>query len=556
MNTNIKYIAEKACMALAACLLLGSCSDEWDDHYKPGTSATNTLWEAISANPDLSNFAHVLSGCGYDRNLSGSQTFTVFALTNDALTGDQADSLVNAYQEQKGRGVKDDDNTVLKQFVKNHLALYSKPVSSLTNDTVTMMNGKYEPRTATTIGGQPFLTSNELHSNGVLYTIGHRISYFPNVFEYLGIDHDIDSAYNFLNSFSRYEFNEAASVPGGINEDGQTVYLDSVSYLQNILFNQLGYIDIEDSTYWMLVPTNDQWTKLLNEYYPYFNYANTLEKRDSMQNTNARLAILQGTVFSRTINPDAAFRDSAVSTQAQSYAVRRSLDVEPYNIFYHPFDAGGIFNGATDVECSNGHVLKASDFRIRKEQTFFQTIKVEGEDIARQDTMFDVAQPLPVQNVSTDNPFYDKISGNTYADVIAENTSEDENHFPVATIQYSIPNVLANVPYDIYVVFASPRAGNQYISDDDLLPNRVLTTLYYLNRDNRQQSRRLGQRIVDPTKTDTIQVASAFTFPACSWGLTTPIVKVRLQNQVSKNQTSVYSQEMHIDCIIFKPHED
>ena len=105
----------KAWLGLAALALpLASCSD-WDDHYDPSTGdegSKTTLWQAISSQSELSNFARVLKGCDYDRNLSGSQTYTVFALTNDGLTADQADSLVSAYQEQKNKGVRDNDNTV------------------------------------------------------------------------------------------------------------------------------------------------------------------------------------------------------------------------------------------------------------------------------------------------------------------------------------------------------------------------------------------------------------------------------------------------------------
>ena len=559
MKTNINHILGKAWLGLAALALpLASCSD-WDDHYDPSTGdggAKTTLWQAISSEADLSNFAHVLQGCGYDRNLSGSQTYTVFALTNDGLSAEQADSLVSAYKEQKNQGVRDNDNTVIRQFVQNHMSLFTQPVSSLTNDTLTLLNGKIAPVTQTAINKQGFITANALHSNGVLFTIGKKLDYFPNIFEYLGIDSRIDSAYNFINSYSRYEFNEAASVPGGINEDGQTVYLDSVSVLSNSLFSSYGNINSEDSTYWMLVPTNDQWSRLVSEYHDYFDYANTVNKRDSMQEANTRLAILRGTLFSRTVNPDRSFADSAVSTQANSYQVRKYMDLEPYDIFYRPFDAGGIFDGTIDAECSNGHVRIAPNFNVPKEKTFFQTVKVEAENVSRQDTLIDASQPLTVHQVTSDNPFYDKISSNSFVSVIAENTSTNPNHFPVAAVQYSIPNLLSNVGYDIYVVFAPQWAYNQYIPEEDLLPNRFRCMLYYTNKDNRQLNRRLDLKTNDPLKVDTVQVASDMKFPACSYGLAQPNVKLRIMSQVSQSQTSKFSTDFHIDCIIFKPHEN
>ena len=78
----------------------------------------------------------------------------------------------------------------------------------------------------------------------------------------------------------------------------------------------------------MIAPTNAEWTRMVEEYTPYFNYDAKVKQRDSLQFVNSRLAILGGTVFSRTINPDEAFRDSAVSTSANSYLVRRMLDLD------------------------------------------------------------------------------------------------------------------------------------------------------------------------------------------------------------------------------------
>lgn len=541
--------------SLVALLALASCSDDWDSHYAPSTGDATSLWESISQESSVSNFAKVLKAADFDRKLSGSQAYTVFALTNDALSASQADSLVEAYQAQKAAGVRDNDNTVVRQFIQNHISLYRHPVSTQTNDSIKMMNGKYAVLTPTSVGGNPFVVTNQLHSNGVLFTVNNRVKYFPNVFEYLGIDHDLDSVFRFINSFSDYEFVESASVPGGI-VDGQTVYLDSVMQMRNNILNLLGYINSEDSTYWMLAPTNAEWSRMVTAYRPYYNYANTVANRDSMQETNTRLAILLGTVFSRTVNPEPAFRDSALSTSALSYQYRRMLNADPYYIFYHPFEANGIFAGTRSLECSNGSVLKTADFRIDKRNTFLQTIKVEAENLVRQDTIIDAEQPLEVHTVQSGNAFYDKLSGNQFVELIASNTSADPNHFPYPTVMYSVPDVLANVGYDIYVVMAPVQAYNPYAADADTLPNKILCNLYYNNQDNKLQQRRLGVSVSTPGKVDTIKVAGNFKFPICSYGLSQPNVRLRIQSQVGRNETAKYSTNMRLDCIIFKPAEE
>ena len=540
---------------MAALLTFVSCSDDWDDHYHAATADASSLWESISQESRLSNFAQVLKAAGYDRRLSGSQTYTVFALDNDGLTSVQADSLIAAYQAQKDAGVRDNDNTVVRQFIQNHISLYRHPVSSQTKDSIMMTNGKYAVLTPVSVGGSPFAATNQLHGNGVLFTLSDRVKYFPNMFEYLGIGTDLDSVYRFVNSFSTYEFVESASVPGGI-VDGQTVYLDSVMRLRNKMLDALGYINREDSAYWMLAPTNSEWSRLVAEYHPYFNYDNTVAGRDSMQETNTRLAILKGTVFSRSNNPDEAFRDSAVSTAAQPYQYRRIFGLDPYYVFYHPFDGEGIFAGARQTECSNGYVLKTSDFRIRKEQTFCQTIKVEAENLSRQDTIIDAEQPLDVRVVQSGNAFYDKISNNQFVELIASNTSTDPNHFPYPAVMYSVPDVLSNVGYDIYVVVPPVQAYDSGVADDNDLPNKILTTLFYTNQDAKLQQRRLGISISKPGTVDTIRVARNFKFPVCSYGLSKPNVRLRIQSQVGRNETAKYATNLRLDCVIFKPHEE
>ena len=135
------FATARLCLYFAGALsMFSACSDEWNDHYNALASADGTLWQAIQAQENLSNFASVVRGCGYDLLLDGSQTFSVFAPTNEALSKAEADSLVAAYQQQKAAGTRDNDNTVVRQFLQNHIALYKHPVSSLTNDSITMMN--------------------------------------------------------------------------------------------------------------------------------------------------------------------------------------------------------------------------------------------------------------------------------------------------------------------------------------------------------------------------------------------------------------------------------
>ena len=248
--------------------LFAACADTWDDHYEKKGDDLNdaSIWQAITENGNLSNFAKVVKACGYDKALNSSQVFTVFAPTNEQFTAQDAEELIAGYNAEKGK-VNEDDNTVIKEFIQNHIAMYNHSISDMSNDSLVMMNGKKAQLSNTSFGGQPLLEKNLHYNNGVLFTIMGKAKYFSNVFEYLRKDADLDSIANFFynSHFYRKVFVPERSVAGGL-ENGKTVYLDSVFVQQNDLFDWDmldAELNHEDSTYWMVVPTNKEWKKLL-----------------------------------------------------------------------------------------------------------------------------------------------------------------------------------------------------------------------------------------------------------------------------------------------------
>ena len=548
------------CCGFAAAVI--SCSDDWDTHYDASTAEGGTLWQAISGDGSLTNFARVVQATGYDVLLDGSQTYTVFAPTDAALTATQADSLIAAFQQQEAAGTRTNDNTVVRQFLQNHIALFRHPVSSLTNDSIKLMNSKYALLTDKTLATASLKTTNALHNNGLLFTLDSQMAYFPNVFEYLGHDPELDSVYQFLNSYSVYEFNDAKSVPGGI-VDGMTVYLDSVSELRNSFLDSYGLINSEDSTYWMLCPTNSEWARLVQEYEPYFNYPGSVAKRDSMVYANTRMAIVCGTFFSRTLNPDVAFQDSAVSTMAPSALARQLLNYDyPYYTYFKPFAPGGIFYGTDDITCSNGHVRKAKEWNVSMFNTFAQTIRVEAENLQSVDTIYyaqggedskaiDMGNALIAREVTSNNPFYNQISNHSYVEVVPDPATAQ------LAVGFKIPNVLSNIEYDIYAVFVPATAYDTLAVNETTKPNIVRTTIYW-NDQNGKEARRIFNRNISnqPDVVDTLLLAEAFTFPTCSYGLSDETAKIAIRSAVTSKQTATNSGTLRLDCIILKPTEE
>ena len=84
-NKTIFKNALVAVAFFAAGTVTMSCSD-WDDHYDAETavvgSAKSTIWENLSSNSNLSQFADLMKKAGYDAVLNTSQTYTVWAPLN------------------------------------------------------------------------------------------------------------------------------------------------------------------------------------------------------------------------------------------------------------------------------------------------------------------------------------------------------------------------------------------------------------------------------------------------------------------------------------------
>lgn len=539
---TMKYIL----MAFLPLMAL-SCQDEWDEHYGQANpmASQESLWQALKGRAELSNFVRLVENVGYEYYFDGDRMFTLFVPTNDCLTEADVDSLTEVYNAQKSNRIKNNDNTVIKQVLQNHMAMYNyAAIASGDSVQMMMLNGKYSYLADGGVNGVKYLSSNMLYRNGVLFTVGSRLPYFANVSEYFTMDDELDSIASFFSRYNVYEFDASRSVPGEI-VDGKTVYLDSVMNLKNVMFDELGYINREDSAYWIVVPTDRQWRKLYEEYKTYFNYDNRTAKRDSVENVMTHKAIVQGTVFNMNVQP--SVNDSVISTNYNKANYR-------YYKCLRPFDEGGVFSGARSVECSNGKVFISDNWAIDKRTTFFQEVKIEAENAYYQDSIAKCKEPVGTYTVPSGNPLYGQVSGNAYVQVEPRNTAV------TPLIRFTIPNLLSNIGYDIYAVFAPAIASDTLATDT--LPLKVKFSLKYNDQDGRQvndikmENPEGGTYVYEttPNVVDTILVARDYKIPTCSYGLSEP--QVRLTVESDRGTASKYTRILRLDCIVFKPHED
>ena len=595
-TNNIKNILRTGLVGCGMAAALTACTDTWDEHYEGTVNGIHegTLWQAIQQNPDLSNFASVIQATGYDKSLASSQVFTVFAPTNANFSQSEANDLIAQYRQQKGV-VNDDDNTVVKEFVQNHIALYNFSVSPTSNDSIVLMNGKYAMLRSDAIDNSSYESSNQLYGNGVLFTVGRPIDFSANVFEYLRKDADLDSVRSFLYNplFYYKKFNPSASVEGGIDDLGRTIYLDSVFNQRNDLFNELGILNSEDSVYWMLAPTNEQWAKLYDEYKDYFNYPQNVDKlltvgdRDSLVYVNIGKAILQGATFSQTTNR--TFTNGARQNPQRLdsvYAVGAVIDYNSrsyrwganfnYYQYFGAFLPDGILAEADSTACSNGRVMKVHDWKIDKLQTFHRWKVIEGEgagnlrEIGKYEsntTTHDSTQLATALVSVVDNPrFRGRVFNNRYVRFTPSTT----NLMWDAT--FNITQVLSNIGYDIYLVTVPYLATDS--NTVDTLQSKFRVNLVYTDGNGKRQSHRFVEKdVADPTKArasssgiinnsgtsvDYILLAEDFKFPLCTYGIreTDPIVSFQIENRTTNSEVNQgrYTKNIGVDCILLVPH--
>ena len=264
---KIKFKNTGLLLFLAALVGFTACeSEKWNEHYSvdPSIVSDKNLWETIKENPDFSIFAWAVKKTGYDQMLASSQMFTIWIPDN------QAAAMIDTTETDV------DKDMLLKEFVQNHITRFSYPASGTKDVRILLLNKKimtFKPvDNDFYIGEIKLKQKNILTSNGVIHVIEDQIPFFNNVWEFLSKGIELDSVRNYLFSFNEIYFDAEKSIPGDVNEMGETVYLDSVIYNYNVMFWRLGAMNNEDSTYSVLLPTNMAWERSYNSIKNFYNY--------------------------------------------------------------------------------------------------------------------------------------------------------------------------------------------------------------------------------------------------------------------------------------------
>ena len=544
-------------MAAAVLLAATSCSDFSDYNDTPVSDvqqADRTLWENISQNDQLSDFATLVKKAGFDDELSQPHYYTVWAPLNGTY---DASSLMSA-----------DSATVLYQFVKSHIAEYNHSVSGLVDERIHALNRKsfaFEGDGQYTYAGQSLRQINLPNSNGIMHLLDGAARFYPNLYEYLFSCEGIDSLATF---FKRYETSvlDTKNSVLGPTINGKQTYIDSVMITSNSLLNRIkAKLDKEDSTYTMLVPTNEAWLAQYDKISKCYNYINTTVAQNIDEATSTSNAPTASVTVDAAYTKDSLTRLHLVSDLVynnNNYYNNWLVDdtVEPYDTLYsttygYMTNPQEIMSRVIDRKTmSNGTFCLVDSLAFRPWESWCYSLgqsPLNSRTWTGSNTM-----------VYIDNTFFDDIK------YVPKNPAQKQlgylwvtplSNYGKPQLDVKLRNVLSTT-YNIYIVLAPGMdVGEDADGNKFLKPNMLDFTLSYCDAKGKLATQKLNQKVVnDPTRVDTLAVGT-FTFPVAYAGLgdnVYPNLKITTDFGVfDKAKMAAYTRDFSIISILMKPVE-
>lgn len=496
-----------------------SCNDKYDEHYRFDTSERSELniLDYLKSRGDLSKFVRLLELTGYSDTLAMSQTFTVFALTNDLLADLSLD---------------DSNRENLRKLAANHLVSGARTSSG----TVKAFNGKYlvlsKSGDTYQYGGVEIADPNLLAKNGIIHIMGRRVPYIDNIWEFIQKNESVDSLRTYINSLTELVFDENNSY------DENNVFVDSVFRESNRFIEELGSVNNELFYATAILPTDVAWKEIYAKISPFYKSLDQVKdgvtvKGEELQVERTKWAIVQDCIFYNLIS-DPATKDSLISTNG--------------NVFRDP---GYLFENSVKHSLSNGYVYLTDRMKNKLKDSWLKTIRVEAEsnfynlvtkancDLANYNT-------LGTGFVTSDNNYirFEKLPTNDYSKVSAK--------FP-------IPNTMANTKYNIYCVFVPTSA----IDSNDERPYNLNFYLSYIDEDKsvkKDIQLPVSNPVTEPGQMTKMLIAENYEFSYCDLITSTDysseinvFLKVENAATVREERNGIYSRNIAIDCIILEP---
>ena len=545
-----KNIVFKALTCGLATLAFTACTDTWESHYTPKAelNATETLWDLIQADDELSQFEELVKATGYDNLLNQNRFYTVWAPVNGSDIYTQYDDLTTLNDSMK---------EVLKfEFIENHVADYNHTASGvMTEDNlVKMLNGKYNrfegSTDAYTFKKVAVTEANIAAKNGLLHKTENNAVFTANVWEQLAKESSLSLLNSFLKSYDEVIFDAANSVQGPM-VNGKVTYLDSVVIENNEWFSRIGQLNREDSSWTMFAPTNQAWLEAYDKAKNYFVYPETEPKRDSLQRVMAESFLCHHLVFSNNINKGKE-QDSLTSICRTDYA---GYDKEVFK----GAELERLYDNLVESkELSNGTLNIVDSYNYRP--FWHDTIRIQGE------TLLGEAEGLEGDAREYKGAYktyasISKDSVNKYRQTSNGSIGVYTNSSPTGnpTLTYTIKNTLS-AKYRIRVVLV-PKQFIDWKDTLDIKPNYVSASIYYKELTGKKSKKieLLKKYETNPYKVDTLILnpkdAEYIEFPVNEFNLDaseTTVAQLEIKGEVS-SRDSKYDRVLRVEQVFLEP---
>lgn len=494
--------------AMAASALLAVSCSEFDDYNQAYTQtspeSTNTIWENISAEPKLSDFASLLKKAGYDEQLGNSRFYTVWAPENGTFN---FDSLMNV------------DNDVLTyKFINSHVANfnytlsasnYSTRVHTLNEKSFTLAgtNGAY------TYDGNAISKMNQPSLNGTIHYMAGAARFLPNIYEYIFEAEGIDTIASFYKRYEKTEIDTKRSVEGSIDEDGNQTYEDTVLVTSNTLTGNdylRANIAEEDSSFTILLPTDEAYQKAYSAIKKCYNYTDKIQYYSIAQATGVAAAATNRTVDAASLSDSLARRMiylHSVFNNRQKYNrwVLNPNDVDRTDTLYST-QRYKLSNGpeilshtiGSAVQMSNGYSRIVDSLAFRPWEVYNPELNVGiFNSTYRPYVTAGTArnQDLGYGELDTEKGL-DLVR---YLDLIpASETSNPSVYFYISGVRSTKYNIyVVTVPADVKV--GSTEVARQY---------KMKVDISYADANGNATKKSLGTFTTDSTKIDTLMVGT------------------------------------------------
>lgn len=567
-------------LGLLAILGMASCSD---DHFDLNTTnASGSLWNNLVATNQVDSFTMILektivnkksygvpATITYKDLLNSSRVFTVWA---------PKDGTYNAAHWLKLLAAGDNE-TVEKQFVRNHIANFNYNGAYATSERIRLYNAKYAVYDVpdNTFKGVPIssdaLYKNIASTNGTLHVLNGMAPYLPSLRESLQDNANVSDINKYIMDKDTLEFIKQWSTPGS-TVNGEVQYVDSYFVESNKILPSIA-MD-EDSLSAAIFPSNTAWNEAISKISPFFNYkqkysfydADANKYRvdsinpDSFQEMYTKKVIFNNMFYSLREQPAFNIQTATPESVQQFFNTSDSLVstnyyFSDYNYHQHKPYCNVLTEGKLPTTSSNGYAFITDHFNFIANKTWQNDIILEGEYFwylnAEKSKYIALSSPTGISHYVSDGNRNDSVKGKVHGYAYQEFPSSSTSARPI--VSFNLPNVLSGT-YDIYVVIVPENM----VDKSNLSPkkNKFTATLEYDYDTSGKASSITSPNtfVSDPTKVDTILLFENFKFPYCYANLANSYPVLSLTNVMSVADRKTVTTTLNIDCFILKGKDE